>query len=57
MEGEDYNKAFRLGKRDYQARMHRGVKPTLLVLDDIIPKKERIRRSRSAWCRFRLSRS
>lgn len=39
MEGEDYNKAFRLGKRDYQARMHRGVKPTLLVLDDIIPKK------------------
>lgn len=39
MEGEDYNKAFKLGKRDYQARMHRGVKPTLLVLDDIIPKK------------------
>lgn len=39
MEGEDYNKAFRLGKRDYQTRMHRGVKPTLLVLDDIIPKK------------------
>ena len=39
MEGEDYNKAFRLGKRDYQTRMHWGVKPTLLVLDDIIPKK------------------
>lgn len=36
---EDYSKAFRLGKKDYQARMLRGVKPTLMVLDDIMPEK------------------
>ena len=36
---EDYSKAFKLGKKDYQARMLRGVKPTLLVLDDILPEK------------------
>ena len=37
MAREDYVKAARLGKRDYQARMLRGEKPTLLVLDDIMP--------------------
>ncbi len=36
---EDYSKAFKLGKKDYQTRMLRGVKPTLLVLDDILPEK------------------
>lgn len=32
---EDYSKAFKLGKKDYQARMLRGEKPILQVLDDI----------------------
>lgn len=36
---EDYNKAFKAGKKDYQARMLRGEKPTLQVLDDILPEK------------------
>lgn len=36
---EDYSKAFKLGKKDYQSRMLRGVKPTLVVLDDIMPEK------------------
>lgn len=36
---EDYYKAFRLGKRDYQMRLLRGVKPTLPVLDDILPER------------------
>ncbi len=36
---EDYGKAYRLGKKDYQARMLRGVRPTLQVLDDIMPEK------------------
>ncbi len=36
---EDYSKAFKLGKKDYQMRMLRGVKPTLQVLDDIMPEK------------------
>lgn len=36
---EDYTKAFRSGKKDYQARMLRGEKPTLAVLDDIMPEK------------------
>lgn len=36
---EDYGKAFKLGKKDYQSRMLRGVKPTLQVLDDIMPEK------------------
>lgn len=34
---EEYNKAYKLGKKDYQARMMRGEKPTLKVLDDILP--------------------
>lgn len=36
---EDYSKAFRLGKKDYQSRLIRGEKPTLAVLDDILPEK------------------
>ncbi len=36
---EDYAKAVKLGKKDYQARMLHGAKPTLLVLDDILPEK------------------
>ena len=36
---EDYARAYRAGKKDYQARMLRGEKPTLAVLDDIMPEK------------------
>ncbi len=36
---EDYNKAYKSGKKDYMARMLRGEKPTLQVLDDIMPEK------------------
>ncbi len=36
---EDYGKAFKLGKKDYQMHMLRGEKPTLMVLDDIMPEK------------------
>ncbi len=36
---EDYSKAFKLGKKDYQARLLKGEKPTLQVLDDIMPEK------------------
>ncbi len=36
---EDYSKAYKSGKKDYQARMLRGEKPTLTVLDDIMPPK------------------
>lgn len=36
---DDYYKAFRLGKRDYQMRLFRGTKPTLPVLDDILPER------------------
>lgn len=39
MSREDYSKAFKLGKKDYQARMLRGEKPTLQVLDDILPER------------------
>ena len=34
---EDYARAYRAGKKDYQTRMLRGEKPTLAVLDDIVP--------------------
>ena len=34
---EDYQKAYKLGKKDYQVRMMRGELPTLQVLDDILP--------------------
>ena len=33
----DYEKAFKLGKKEYQARMMRGETPTLPALDDILP--------------------
>lgn len=36
---EDYNKALKAGKKDYQMRLLRGEKPTLEVLDDIMPPK------------------
>lgn len=34
---EDYQKALKAGKKDYQARMMKGELPTLAVLDDILP--------------------
>ena len=39
MSKENYEKAYKLGKKEYQQRMSRGEKPTLLVLDDILPPK------------------
>ena len=39
MAKEDYLKAYKLGKKDYQTRMLRGEKPTLKVLDDIMPER------------------
>ncbi len=36
---EDYSKAFKAGKKDYQARMLHGIRPTLQILDDILPEK------------------
>lgn len=36
---EDYNKAYRMGKREYQHRMMKGQLPTLQVLDEILPPK------------------
>lgn len=35
----DYEKAYKAGRRDYQNRMMRGMRPTLDVLDDILPPK------------------
>ena len=52
MSKEDYIKAQRMGKRDYQLRMMKGLPPTLEVLDDILPPKEVIRKCRLDWCRF-----
>ena len=34
---EEYRKALKLGKKDYQMRLLRGEKPILQVLDDILP--------------------
>lgn len=34
---EDYNKAYKLGKKEYQMRQARGERPTLEVLDEILP--------------------
>ena len=36
---EDYNKAYRMGTREYQHRMMKGQLPTLQVLDEILPPK------------------
>lgn len=33
----EYDKAYKAGKKDYQARLMRGQQPTLKVLDDILP--------------------
>ena len=46
---EDYAKAYKAGKKDYQARMLRGEKPTLAVLEDITM------RYRWGQCRFPLT--
>lgn len=37
---DDYAKAYKAGKKDYQLRWLRGQKPTLPVLDDILPSNE-----------------
>lgn len=34
---EDYAKAYKAGKKEYQARLMRGEKPTLEILDEILP--------------------
>ena len=39
MPTQEYEKALKLGKKDYQMRLSRGEKPTLQVLDDILPSK------------------
>ncbi len=39
MSKEDYSKAYKLGKKDYQARLLKGELPTLQVLDYILPEK------------------
>ena len=36
---EEYIKAYKMGKKEYQSRMLRGLKPTLEVLDDILSGK------------------
>ncbi|MCM1057978.1 MAG: BMP family ABC transporter substrate-binding protein [Firmicutes bacterium] len=33
----EYDKAYKLGKKDYQSRLLQGQQPTLKVLDDILP--------------------
>ncbi len=40
MSKEDYGKAYKLGKKDYQTRLMRGELPTLKVLDYILPEGE-----------------
>lgn len=37
MSMSEYEKAYKLGKKDYQSRLLRGKQPTLKVLDDIMP--------------------
>ena len=39
MGAEDYSKAHKLGKKDYQTRMMEGKRPTLEVLDEILPSR------------------
>lgn len=39
MSEEDYSRAQKLGKKEYQSPMMRGLQPTLEVLDDILPPK------------------
>ncbi len=40
MSWEDYEKAYRAGKKDYQMRLTRGQQPTIKILDDILPHRE-----------------
>ena len=35
----EYNKAYKKGKKDYQLRMMKGERPTLPVLDEMLPVK------------------
>ncbi|MGN1166201.1 MAG: BMP family ABC transporter substrate-binding protein [Lachnospiraceae bacterium] len=39
MASEDYSRAYKMGKKEYQYRMMHGMLPTLQVLDDIMPSK------------------
>ena len=39
MSAQDYEKAYKSGKREYQARMMQGKNPTIEVLDSILPPK------------------
>lgn len=39
MSADNYDKAYKLGKKEYQQCIARGEKPTLDVLDDILPSK------------------
>ena len=39
----DYEKAVKMGKRDYQSRLIHGMSPTLEVLDDILHNKKTLR--------------
>ena len=39
MSMQDYEKAYKLGKKEYQKRLMEGKRPTLKVLDEILPSK------------------
>lgn len=39
MSMQDYEKAYKLGKKEYQQRLMEGKRPTLKVLDEILPSK------------------
>ena len=39
MASEAYSTAYKSGKKEYQHRMMQGMKPTLPVLDDILPSR------------------
>jgi len=39
MSMQDYEKAYKLGKKEYQQRLMDGKRPTLKVLDEILPSK------------------
>ena len=36
---QDYEKAQKMGKKEYQSRLAKGKRPTLKVLDEILPSK------------------
>lgn len=36
---EDYSKAYKAGKKEYQARQAKGLRPTLKVLDELLPSR------------------